>query len=191
MANNKCPSCGSPNIEQIDVDKYQCPYCGETFSFIHPKPFIKTITIHGYTQWFAINPDVKVSINGKYIGKVSKGNMLQINIDTPCQLKFDCNMRSTKIDVNPDVDTDIFISWDRISGGLLATKSNSTNVITDSNCEDTDKPSIALNILSFILPLIGLLLFFDKRKKYPNSAKAYLISAICGFTLCLIFSSFF
>lgn len=26
-----CPSCGSPNIEQIDEDLYQCPYCGKTF----------------------------------------------------------------------------------------------------------------------------------------------------------------
>ena len=33
MANIKCPSCGSPNIEQIDVDKYQCPYCGKSFSY--------------------------------------------------------------------------------------------------------------------------------------------------------------
>lgn len=33
MANVKfCPSCGSPNIEQIDEDEYQCPYCGKTFS---------------------------------------------------------------------------------------------------------------------------------------------------------------
>lgn len=33
MADIKCPSCGSPNIEQIDVDKYQCPYCGKSFSY--------------------------------------------------------------------------------------------------------------------------------------------------------------
>ncbi len=31
MANVKCPSCGSTNVEQIDTDKYQCPYCGKTF----------------------------------------------------------------------------------------------------------------------------------------------------------------
>lgn len=27
-----CPSCSSPNVEQIDTDRYQCPYCGEIFS---------------------------------------------------------------------------------------------------------------------------------------------------------------
>lgn len=31
MQEVKCPSCGSPNVEQIDTDKYQCPYCGHTF----------------------------------------------------------------------------------------------------------------------------------------------------------------
>lgn len=33
MVDIKCPSCGSPNIEQIDVNKYQCPYCGKSFSY--------------------------------------------------------------------------------------------------------------------------------------------------------------
>lgn len=32
MSEVKCPSCGSPNVEQIDTDKYQCPYCGKEFN---------------------------------------------------------------------------------------------------------------------------------------------------------------
>lgn len=32
MTNTKCPSCGSPNVEKIDNDRYQCPYCGTIFS---------------------------------------------------------------------------------------------------------------------------------------------------------------
>lgn len=32
MSNIKCPSCGSPNVEQIDTNKYACPYCGTTFN---------------------------------------------------------------------------------------------------------------------------------------------------------------
>ena len=32
MENIQCPSCGSPNVEQIDANRYQCPYCGEIFS---------------------------------------------------------------------------------------------------------------------------------------------------------------
>lgn len=189
MAEIKCPSCGSPNVEQIDTDKYQCPYCGKTFSSTPIKQAAKIISIHGYTQWFAVNPDVKVSINGQQVGKVARGGLLQIQIDTPCQLKFDCNMRSAKIDVNPDVDTDIYISCDRISGCLLANKSNSTNgVIEENHGGKIDKPSILLDILSFLIPIAGLILYFVKRREYPNSAKAYLTCAICGFVLGFIFN---
>lgn len=40
MANIKCPSCGSPNVEQIDVDQYQCPYCGKSFN-MRPTPNVQ------------------------------------------------------------------------------------------------------------------------------------------------------
>ena len=186
MAEIKCPSCGSPNVEQIDTDKYQCPYCGNSFSTSSLTPAAKTINIHGYTQWFAVTPDVKVTINGQQVGKVAKDGLLQLQIDTPCQIKFDCNMRSANINIDPNIDTDIYISWDRISGCLLANKSNDANGIADSS--SADKPSIPLDILSFLIPIVGLVLYFVKKGEYPNSAKAYLICAICGFCLGFIFS---
>ncbi len=182
MEEIKCPSCGSPNIEQIDTDKYQCPYCGKTFSSASVKSTSKVVNIHGYTQWFAVNPDVKVTINGQLVGNVGKGGLLQIQMEAPCQIKFDCNMRSANINVDPNIDTDIYISWDRISGGLLANKSS------EINNGNIDKPSIALDILSFCIPIAGFILYFIKKSKYPNSAKAYLICAICGFALGFIFS---
>lgn len=42
MAEIKCPSCGSPNIEQIEADKYQCPYCGTSFSYRDAVAFQQT-----------------------------------------------------------------------------------------------------------------------------------------------------
>ena len=121
MTELKCPSCGSSNVEQIDANRYQCPYCGNTFNSSSIMP-PRSICIHGYTQWFAINPDVKIYINGQLVGKVGKGENLQVNIESPSQFKFECNMRSAKVDVDPSIDTDIYISWDRISGCLLANK---------------------------------------------------------------------
>lgn len=40
MQEIKCPSCESSNVEQIDTDKYQCPYCGRTFTSqeVNPQP---------------------------------------------------------------------------------------------------------------------------------------------------------
>lgn len=32
MSEVRCPSCASPNVEQIDVNKYECPYCGLSFT---------------------------------------------------------------------------------------------------------------------------------------------------------------
>ena len=31
MEDIKCPSCGSPNVDQVDWNRFQCPYCGHTF----------------------------------------------------------------------------------------------------------------------------------------------------------------
>lgn len=169
-----CPNCGSPNVEQIDEDKYQCPYCGETFSTEPEKPTSKIINIHGYTQWFAVNPDITVTINGQQVGKVGKNGLLQIELDAPCQIKFNCNIQSANINVDPNVDTDIYLSFDRTYGTLLV------NTSRDSG-SNLDKPNFALNLLSFLIPLVGLILYFVKRKEYPNSAQAYLIWAIIGF----------
>lgn len=32
MNNLKCPQCGSPNTVQVDIDHYECPYCGTSFN---------------------------------------------------------------------------------------------------------------------------------------------------------------
>ena len=32
MSEVKCTSCGSPNVEKVGDNLYQCPYCGEKFS---------------------------------------------------------------------------------------------------------------------------------------------------------------
>lgn len=138
------------------------------------------INIHGYTQWFAATPDVKILVNGQVVGKVAKDEIFQIQLDAPCQLKFECNLRSTTINIDPSIDTDVYLSFDRLSGSLIANKNNDTNSI--------DKPSIGLDIVSFLIPIVGLVLFFVKKENYPQSAKSYLICAICGFALGLAIS---
>ena len=176
MENIKCPSCGSSVINQINWNKYQCSYCNKTFTIQTEK----VISIHGYTQWFAITPDVKILVNGQVVGKVGKDEIFRLRLDSPCQLKFECSIRSTSINIDPSTDSDVYLSFDRVSGSLLANKYDDTNSI--------DKPSIGLDIVSFIFPIVGLILYFVKKEKFPQSAKSYLICAICGFTLGLIIS---
>lgn len=90
-------------------------------------PVKRTISIHGYTQWFAVNPDIKIYLNGQYIGKVGKGELFQTQIDSPCQLKFECTVRSAILNLDPSTDSDVYLSWDRITGSLLANKQPDTN----------------------------------------------------------------
>lgn len=95
MAEIKCPSCGSPNVEQIDVDKYQCPYCGKTFT-----------TRFAATMQQSQHPVFS-------------------NIQTS----------------DPDVD---------------------------------DNPGCLMNGLCFIMPIVGIVMYFVKKDTQPNCAKTYL-----------------
>lgn len=46
-----------------------------------------------------------------------------------------------------------------------------------------DKASVGLCIISFIIPLVGWILYFVKRDEYPNKAKACSTWAWVGFVL--------
>ena len=109
MAEIKCPSCGSPNVEQIDVDKYQCPYCGQTF-------ITRTIAT-------AQQPQQPVFNNAQ--------------------------------NFTPDVD---------------------------------DNPGCLMNGLCFIIPLVGIIMYFVKKDTQPNCAKSYLTWAIVSIAIGIFFN---
>jgi len=182
----KCPNCG---ILNADSSAY-CTNCGSSLKSSSgcDNSSCKNINVHGYTQWFAVNPAVQVYVNGEKVVQVQKGEIITVPVPGPCQMKFTCHVRSVTINVNPDVDSDIFLSFDRMSGCLLAnTNSGTRNSENGVDVQSkTDKPNIWLDILSFIIPIVGLILFFSKRAEYPSSAKSYLICSICGFVVNLI-----
>lgn len=60
--------------------------------------------------------------------------------------------------------------------------------MADQFNQTENKPSMGLNILSFLIPLVGLILFFVKKGAEPNSAKSYLTYAISGFVVGIIMS---
>lgn len=153
MVNVKCPACGSSKVEQIGDNKYQCPYCGTAFSL----PNIQSeyvINIHGYTQLFAVNPAILIKVDGKPVDKVGKNGVVQIKIDKPCQLKFECSFRSTTINIDPSTVNDVYLSFDRFSGSLIA--STNASAVAEKSYNDTIE-EIALeeschedNILDYI-----------------------------------------
>lgn len=65
----------------------------------------------------------------------------------------------------------------------------SNNVIYKENKED--KFSVGFNILSFFIPLVGLILFLVYRKESPKKAKGIGICALIGYILVTILSIIF
>ena len=63
---------------------------------------------------------------------------------------------------------------------------NSQNYRTDYDPE-TDLPSTGLNILSFFLPLVGLILYLVMMEKTPVRAKACGKFALAGFIIRIVF----
>jgi len=49
-----------------------------------------------------------------------------------------------------------------------------------------DKPSIALNVLSFFIPLLGFILFCVFHNNYPRKAKAVGLSALLGVAVSVV-----
>ena len=64
-------------------------------------------------------------------------------------------------------------------------RENSYNV-EDSYEDVEDSAGILMKILCFLLPIVGLVLYFVKRNSLPNAAKSYLIWAAAGFGLSLL-----
>ena len=61
------------------------------------------------------------------------------------------------------------------------------NTATNAN----DIPSGGLKLLSFLIPLVGLILFISKNSTEPKSAKAYGKFALIGWILGMVVSFFF
>ena len=59
---------------------------------------------------------------------------------------------------------------------------------------ENDKPSTGLNILSFFIPLVGLILYLTQKNQYPVKAKAVgkwaLIGWITGIVLTIVYTVF-
>ncbi|WP_295216675.1 hypothetical protein [Ruminococcus sp.] len=49
-----------------------------------------------------------------------------------------------------------------------------------------DRANVGLVIVSVLFPIVGLILFFVKKKETPKAAKAYIIAAAISFVVCLL-----
>lgn len=63
---------------------------------------------------------------------------------------------------------------------------NELNVAYSSSTTESEKPKTLLKILSFLFPIVGIILFFVKKKNCKKIAKGYLKSAIAGIAVGIV-----
>ena len=59
--------------------------------------------------------------------------------------------------------------------------------MTDRNQNSNDKLSTALTVISFLIPLVGAILYFSYKKDSPNKSKSACHSALWGLGIGIVF----
>jgi hypothetical protein len=116
------------------------------------------VTVLGYTEGFASNPDVSIYKNNELIGSVEKGGSVVLEIDEPCELVFKCSIRSTKCVVNSD--TYVVLAFNRTTGSLTANLAASEQEAVQlvAKAKGSDNKRILWTIVFIVVALLLALL---------------------------------
>ena len=88
------------------------------------EPVKSQVEILGPTQTgFVTSPTIKVFWNGKQVGRVEHGGRFTFEIDTEGEVRFKYLFRSASLPIKASSRSRIQLSWDRVSGKLIATRS--------------------------------------------------------------------
>ena len=131
------------------------------------------VTIIGYTENFAINPDVKIYKQGVLVGKVSRNEKTVIEVEGPCELQFKGSLRSAKCEVRTD--QWIVLSFNRVTGRLSAIPTTADDVmLTLNKTKGKDSTRIVWTvIISSLFMIAGVVIknvdFGDSTQYYYDS----------------------
>lgn len=78
-----------------------------------------TLTINRAKQWFAVNPAVKIIVDGGDEYKIDNGETLNIPITAGTHnIAFSCSIRNKIVNVNVSDNVTLNIKWNRVTGSL-------------------------------------------------------------------------
>ena len=78
-----------------------------------------TLTINRAKQWFAVNPAVKIIVDGGAEYKIDNGETLNIPITAGTHnIAFSCSIRNKIVNVNVSDNVALNIKWNRVTGSL-------------------------------------------------------------------------
>lgn len=117
------------------------------------------LTIHGYTEKFAINSDIGIYINGVKVGIASRNAITYLDISGTTTLLFKCGMTTGTVTVTAGETTDVLLSIDRFRGKVLAIPTTKdgimeARIILDNNAQKATSKSIILIIVFFGLAIL-------------------------------------
>ena len=139
------------------------------------------IVREGSTPLASVTLEVWVNgqITGTYPFEVGFEKIMKVG--GPVELRVRCGGITTpiKLNLNPGENYTCKISY---STSFYYELYNESGALLKE-----DKLGIGMWILSFIIPLVGIIYFFVKRQEYPVKAKNALIAGIIGFIVAFVF----
>ena len=117
------------------------------------------ITVIGYTESFALNPNVSIYKDGVLIDEVAKGNRVVLDIPEACELEFKCSFRSAQCYVEEGVGC-IVLSFNRATGKLVATPTaNEQEALFEiTKAKSADGSRIIWAVILFVIGVLLMVL---------------------------------
>lgn len=122
MALIACPECQSDVSDRAAT----CPKCGVQIATE------SKVIVAAPVQAFLINPKILVTWNDQTVARLAKGEMVTIPVETEGRLTFSAGIRSASVEVRPGQITRIQLTWDRVTGKLLARE---VELLTSANSQ--------------------------------------------------------
>lgn len=119
------------------------------------------VVVHGYTESFAMSPDVKIFKNGVQIGTVAHCGETALELDGPCELVFKCSIRSARCRVNDG--SHVVLSFDRFTGSLKASLTTEQGVkqeVVKAHKKDSKNMALTLGLVIGIPVVVSIFFFF-------------------------------
>ena len=115
----------------------------------------RTITVHGYQEYFPRNVDANIFLGEEKIGTVGHHATTEVSVPEGCTLQFKIRRKSAQCQINPDT-TDVLLSVDRWWGKISAT------AIDKSRLEDAmniHRANAVIELINWGLFMYYILLF--------------------------------
>ena len=158
----KCPECGKEISDSIN-QCIHCVYILKKESSNNQQKGNGKIIIHGYSGIYAVNPPVKIYDKDKFVGEVKKEQTFEYYITEDTTLVFKCSIRSCKVFVSSNVNTEIKLMFDNFSGALKAITNiqgsdKENNIISTQKYQEQINNSKSKNLTWLIIAIVILIL---------------------------------